>query len=61
MKAERRKPKPIHWLFSLYWWNPIIWLIIILGPMAGLLWGAFTGFMEVIDEIVYSIKYSKWT
>lgn len=58
---KRTKPKPIHWIFSLYWWNPVIWLIIIVAPIAGIVWGAITGFMDVVDEIIYSVKNSKWT
>lgn len=30
MESKKRKPNPRHWLFTLHWWNPLVYLGIIL-------------------------------
>ena len=58
MKTEKRKPKPIHWLFALHWWNPLIYMGIILYFFVSL-WSF--GIKEWWKETVDLFKNYDWS
>lgn len=31
MKKRKPKPKPSHWLYTMYWWNPFFWCVMLTG------------------------------
>lgn len=52
MTIERKKPIPKHPLFSVYWWNPLIYLMLIMVFPILLIAAIF----EAVNEYYHIIK-----
>lgn len=55
---KRQKPTPTHWIWTLYWWNPFVYLNFVIAFFY-CIWDG--GLKEWVGDIVYSIKNHKWT
>ena len=54
----KRKPKPRHWLFTLHWWNPLIYIGIVIYFFVSL-WSG--GIKEWWQETVGLFKNYDWS
>ena len=51
------KPEPKHWLFSLYWWNPIIYIAILLHLPICVWDGGVKKFLEDTKDLILDYNW----
>lgn len=57
MKTKKTKPTPAHWLFTLYWWNPFVYFMILMQFFHDV-W--FYGLKEFFHDVWVLISEYDW-
>lgn len=52
MKPKKIKPTPSHWILTLYWWNPLVYLVLLFQLFYNLWDGGLKEYCEILHGMI---------